>query len=62
MRIVFGTWSASGPLRPLIPLVHAAQHAGHDVLVLGDRGLIVHPELVGGPCHACRIGPRTSTS
>ena len=51
MRIVFGTWSASGPLRPLIPLMHAARCAGHEVVVIGDRGLVDHHELRDVACH-----------
>lgn len=40
MKLLFATWSSSGPLRPLIPLIHAARSAGHDVVVMGDHGLV----------------------
>ena len=47
MRLLFGTWSASGPLRPLIPLMRAAEAAGHEVAIVGDAGLSGHSELDG---------------
>lgn len=33
MRILFGSWPAYGHLLPMVPLIRAAQRAGHDVLV-----------------------------
>lgn len=38
----------------MIPLVRSAQDAGHDVLVIGDSGLVGHPEL---QAVACRVLP-----
>ncbi len=33
MKILFGAWPAYGHLLPMVPLIRAAQHAGHDVIV-----------------------------
>ncbi|GAA3395051.1 glycosyltransferase [Cryptosporangium minutisporangium] len=33
MRILFSTWPAHGHVLPLLPLIRAAQRAGHDVVV-----------------------------
>ncbi|GAA3340085.1 glycosyltransferase [Amorphoplanes nipponensis] len=33
MRVLFSTWPAHGHLLPLLPLIRAAQHAGHEVVV-----------------------------
>ncbi len=39
MRIVFATNPALGHLLPLVPLALAAQHAGHEVVVVGGASL-----------------------
>jgi len=49
MRVLFATWSSSGPLRPLIPVMRAARDAGHDLIVMGDRELVGNAELDGLP-------------
>jgi UDP:flavonoid glycosyltransferase YjiC (YdhE family) len=33
MRILFGSWPGYGHLLPMVPLIRAAQHGGHDVVV-----------------------------
>jgi hypothetical protein len=33
VKILFGAWPAYGHLLPMLPLIRAAQHAGHDVVV-----------------------------
>ena len=33
MRVLFGSWPAYGHLLPMVPLIRAAQRAGHDVVV-----------------------------
>src|SRR5215218_1965727 len=43
MRILVGSWPGYGHLLPMLPLVRAAQAAGHDVLV--STGVDLHPLL-----------------
>ena len=33
MRILFGSWPGYGHLLPMVPMIRAAQHGGHDVVV-----------------------------
>lgn len=33
MRVLFGCWPAYGHLLPMLPMVRAAQRAGHEVRV-----------------------------
>jgi len=33
MRILFGSWPGYGHLLPMVPLIRAARHGGHDVMV-----------------------------
>ncbi|WP_041841417.1 hypothetical protein [Actinoplanes friuliensis] len=41
MRVLVSTWPAHGHLLPLLPLIRAAQRAGHDVIVAtGAEGVI----------------------
>ena len=51
MRILVGSWPGYGHLLPMVPLLRAAQAAGHDVLV--STGADLHPllEQLGVPAH-----------
>ena len=51
MRILVGSWPGYGHLLPMVPLVRAAQEAGHEVLV--TSGVDMHPLLdqLGVPAH-----------
>ena len=33
MRILLGSWPGYGHLLPMVPMIRAAQHGGHDVVV-----------------------------
>src|SRR5215217_172447 len=33
MRILFGSWPGYGHLLPMVPMIRAAQHGGHDVVI-----------------------------
>ena len=43
MRVLFGSWPAYGHLLPMVPLIRAAQRAGHEVVVSsgGDMAALV---------------------
>src|SRR5215211_4660516 len=51
MRILFGSWPGYGHLLPMVPLIRAAQQAGHEVVVssgadmsavIGQLGVTAH--------------------
>src|SRR5437016_9621003 len=51
MRVLFGCWPGYGHLLPMVPLIRAAQQAGHDVVVsagddmaalIGQLGVAAH--------------------
>jgi UDP:flavonoid glycosyltransferase YjiC (YdhE family) len=44
MRILFGSWPGYGHLLPMVPLIRAAQHGGHDVVVSSGGDMA---ELIG---------------
>ena len=56
VRVLFGSWPALGHLLPMVPMIRAAQAAGHEVVVttgpdmaplLGRLGLRHHPSGLG---------------
>lgn len=51
MRILVGSWPGYGHLLPMLPLVRAAQAAGHDVLVTTGADLHPHLASLGVPAH-----------
>lgn len=51
MRILIGSWPGYGHLLPMVPLVRAAQAAGHEVLVTTGPDLHPHLEQLGVPAH-----------
>jgi UDP:flavonoid glycosyltransferase YjiC (YdhE family) len=53
MRILFGSWPAYGHLLPMVPLIRAAQQAGHEVVVSSGADMTA---LVG------RLGVRAHRS
>jgi UDP:flavonoid glycosyltransferase YjiC (YdhE family) len=52
MRLLVGCWPAYGHLLPMLPLVRAAQRAGHDVVVSSGADLAPVLEGLGVPDHA----------
>jgi UDP:flavonoid glycosyltransferase YjiC (YdhE family) len=52
MRVLVGCWPAYGHLLPMLPLVRAAQRAGHDVVVSSGADLAPVLDGLGVPDHA----------
>jgi UDP:flavonoid glycosyltransferase YjiC (YdhE family) len=55
MRILVSTWPAHGHLLPLLPLIRAAQRAGHDVVVASGSEGVAEARRRGLP--AWDVGP-----
>ncbi len=51
MKVLVGCWPAYGHLLPMLPLVRAAQRAGHDVVVSSGADLAPVLEGLGVPGH-----------
>ncbi|HEY6746966.1 MAG TPA: glycosyltransferase [Mycobacteriales bacterium] len=51
MRILFGSWPAYGHLLPMVPLIRAAQQAGHEVIVSSGGDLTALIERLGVRAH-----------
>ncbi len=49
MRVLFTTWPAHGHLLPMLPLVRAAQRAGHDVVVASGAEGVAEAQRRGLP-------------
>ena len=49
MRILFSSWPGYGHLFPMVPLVRAAERAGHEVLVSSGSDLAAATERLGVP-------------
>jgi len=60
MRILFSTWPAHGHLLPLLPLVRAAQHAGHEVLLASGAEGVAEAARRGVP--VVEVGPSRAES
>jgi UDP:flavonoid glycosyltransferase YjiC (YdhE family) len=52
MKVLVGCWPAYGHLLPMLPLVRAAQRAGHDVVVSSGADLAPVLDGLGVPDHA----------
>src|SRR5215207_3582692 len=51
MRVLFGSWPAYGHLLPMLPLIRAAQRAGHEVVVSSGADLAGLLGRLGIPAH-----------
>ena len=72
MRILFASWPAHGHLLPMVPLIRAAQRAGHEIVV--SSGADLQPVIDGlgvafahvgddprrSPTQPCRAGPSSA--
>lgn len=47
MRILFSAWPGYGHLLPMVPLVRAAQRAGHEVVITTGPDLVPHASSLG---------------
>lgn len=51
MRVLFGSWPAYGHLLPMVPLIRAAQRAGHEVTVSSGGDMTALIERLGARTH-----------
>jgi UDP:flavonoid glycosyltransferase YjiC (YdhE family) len=51
MRILFGSWPGYGHLLPMVPLIRAAQHGGHDVVVSSGADMSALIGRLGAAAH-----------
>jgi len=51
MRILFGSWPGYGHLLPMVPLIRAAQQAGHEVVVSSGGDMSALIGQLGGTAH-----------
>jgi UDP:flavonoid glycosyltransferase YjiC (YdhE family) len=51
VRILFGSWPAYGHLLPMVPLIRAAQQAGHDVVVSSGADMSALIDRLGVAAH-----------
>ena len=49
MKILVGAWPAYGHLLPMLPLIRAAQRAGHEVVVSSGADLAAMLDGLGVP-------------
>src|SRR3954452_10839310 len=52
VRILFASWPGYGHLLPMVPLIRAAQRAGHDVVVSSGTDLSALIEGLGVTVHS----------
>src|SRR4051794_33293596 len=55
VRILFASWPGYGHLLPMVPLIHAAQRGGHDVVVSSGRDMSEVIARLGVTVHSSGI-------